>query len=281
MWLITKCSFALAGKCSLHLLGQPNTHTDPVTSFCAQGIPSTQPAITKASHKLRNEGLPIFYGENRFMVRGTYKWKEKAPAWLRVLPQASRDMIKHVEIETHHIASVVCMMATMGFQLAHRLPRRQHMALMAGMSLGTMCMTFTAINKMMEEYALPEVKPVSSIDLWDDVNRNKATLRQLDGAGDDESISTVGTSILDIGDANEEVIMHGEVARSARKVSRRSMVQEEQNAQWQADEAEEAAVYEDASERGTRYELPTVYEEEQSDPKQRFSVGKDLVRAAL
>ncbi|KAK4547333.1 hypothetical protein LTR36_000989 [Oleoguttula mirabilis] len=287
--------------------------------FCSQICATQQPAIAKVNRKLRNEALPIFYGGNKFMIRCVYKWKDPAPVWLRVLSQKSRDMIEHVEIETRDIASAVCMMATLGYQLSQRLPRKQYLAVMSGMTSDTMWMTFTAINKVMEEYALPtpkppselkpllELRPQSSIHLWDDVNKNMAALRQLDGA-DETSLRTIGTSILDI-DANEQVIMHGEVARSARQAhgNRYATVDSEEfdevpGPAWEGSQSviaeEDECEYEDESESAMvddseEFELTSFermlfhrhddYLQQRADFQSTthpYSIGEEVVRAS-
>jgi len=151
------------------------------------------------------------------MIRGIYGWHMKAPAWLRVLPQPSRDMIKHIEICTHDITSAVCMMATLGFQLEYRLPRKERLALMYAVEQQEIWMTFTAIAVMREDQSSPqEDAEVPAICVWDDGDNLAA--QRMDGADDSCSISsvdTVETAILDL-DARDEVIEQGQVAWMAR-----------------------------------------------------------------
>lgn len=86
------------------------SHTDIAKSSFDSCKPSAQqPALAQVSSQFRDESMPIYYGENKYMLRGTYDWNSEAPNWLQAMPQATRNLITHVEVCTHDIASAVCM----------------------------------------------------------------------------------------------------------------------------------------------------------------------------
>ena len=191
------------------------------------------------------------------MLRGTYSWhnNSKAPAWLRVMSQSTRDLIRHIEVCTADLASAVCMMAVMGFRMLHQLPKRQRLNLGTALDGGTIWMTFSAACPLAEEsedepvpdiavksLELPSLRKVSSIRLWDcegniadswDVEAReqptvKKSLELLDEMDNNDSlcssICTVGTSVLDLCTVGEEVLARGDVAKSTR---RRTLIQQQ------------------------------------------------------
>lgn len=227
-----RCLCALAGKPDPRHLITAIQLTQ--ASICAWSA-SKQPAIARVNRKLRTEVLPVFYGENRFTIRGVYDWDKKAPAWLRALSQPSRNMIKHVKISTADITSAVCMMATMGFRLSHRLPGKDHIAVMSEMRDATIWMTFTAISPdpvASKDMELAPGRP--SISLWNDGEVKQLMLTEelvdedLDSATviddarvddtDTQSITTIGTGILDPArnSMDSGIVGHGRMAQMAR-----------------------------------------------------------------
>ncbi|KAK5722530.1 hypothetical protein LTR15_005761 [Elasticomyces elasticus] len=175
---------------------------------CACGVCSwtlsKQPVLSKVTRQIRAEVLPLFYGENHFVLRGDYDWKLTAPAFLRALSQNSRTLVKHVEISTKDITSAICMMATLGFCLSHRLPGRDRVAIMCDLPGSTIYMTFTSISRIVQAYErLPEIKRAPPIQLFEDEsidtsNYPSGHIAELD-AGDTASITTVNstrTSVL-------------------------------------------------------------------------------------
>ncbi|TKA25685.1 hypothetical protein B0A50_05780 [Salinomyces thailandicus] len=169
---------------------------------------SKQPALTMVSRAIREEALPLYYGKNKFMVRGTYDYRENAPVWLSALSQASRNMLQHVEINTHDINSTIAMMATLGLQLAHRLPRKMHLTVMTGLQDQTIWLTFTSISNAIKALAKAMEEPTTAIytrklsttlsRIWEDDEEEPDT-QQMDGTADNDSISstsTVETAIL-------------------------------------------------------------------------------------
>ncbi|KAK4891652.1 hypothetical protein LTR27_009823 [Elasticomyces elasticus] len=165
---------------------------------------SKQPVLSKVTRQIRAEVLPLFYGENHFVLRGEYDWKLTAPAFLRALSQNSRTLVKHVEILTKDITSAVCMMATLGFCLSHRLPGSDRVAIMCDLPGSTIYMTFTSISRVVQAYErLPEIKRAPPIQLFEDESIDTSSypsgyIAELD-AGDTASITTVNstrTSVL-------------------------------------------------------------------------------------
>ncbi|KAK5134958.1 hypothetical protein LTR08_005910 [Meristemomyces frigidus] len=158
--------------------------------FCSFTNGCKQPAVTQVSQQLRREALPIFYGENKFVFRGSYSWQDngKVPVWLRAMSQPTRDLIRHIEVCTADTANAVCMMAMMGFRMSHRLTKLQSSNLGMALNSGKICMTFAAkcppaeevdeefpvavaekkvSEEAVEEFQLPTIRKVSSIHLWD------------------------------------------------------------------------------------------------------------------
>ena len=83
--------------------------------------PAQQPVILRVCSTIRKEALPIYYRENRFMIRGCFDRISASPSWLKVLPQSTRDMITHVEISTKDFSNAVVMMCNIGFKLSRRM----------------------------------------------------------------------------------------------------------------------------------------------------------------
>lgn len=81
----------------------------------------TQPALTRVSHQIRRETLPIYYRENNFMVRGIYDGVFQAPLWLLVMPQLTLDMIHRVSISSMNVRNTLDVMETLGFRLYERM----------------------------------------------------------------------------------------------------------------------------------------------------------------
>ncbi|KAK5702338.1 hypothetical protein LTR17_022412 [Elasticomyces elasticus] len=165
---------------------------------------SKQPVLSKVTRQIRAEVLPLFYGENHFVLRGSYDWRHTTPAFLRGLSQNSCALVKHVEISTKDITSAICMMATLGFALSHRLPGKDRVCFLQDMQLGVIYMTFTSISRVVQAYErLPEIKRAPPIQLFEDESIDTSGypsghIAELD-AGDTASITTVNstrTSVL-------------------------------------------------------------------------------------
>ncbi|KAK6409285.1 hypothetical protein LTR81_016385 [Elasticomyces elasticus] len=165
---------------------------------------SKQPPLSKVTRQIRAEVLPLFYGENHFIIRGEYDWKLTTPIFLRALSQNSRTLVKHVEISTKDITSAVCMMATLGFALSHRIPGKDRVSFMHDMHYGVIYMTFTSVSRVVQAYErLPEIKRAPPIQLFEDESIDTSDypsghIAELD-AGDTASITTVNstrTSVL-------------------------------------------------------------------------------------
>ncbi|KAK0793132.1 hypothetical protein LTR91_024824 [Friedmanniomyces endolithicus] len=167
---------------------------------------SRQPALALATHQIRAEVLPIYYGEHHFMLREAVDWRTSAPIFLRALSPASRNLIKHVEISTTDMPSTICMMASLGFTLSpHRLPTP---GLPSEVDPAVLFLTFAAISRRVQAYErLPEIERMPAITLWEGEPRSLGL--EMDGAGeageagdeeDGASISssagTVGTAIM-------------------------------------------------------------------------------------
>ncbi|KAK0891164.1 hypothetical protein LTR91_000731 [Friedmanniomyces endolithicus] len=164
---------------------------------------SRQPALALVTHQIRAEVLPIYYGENHFMLREAVEWRTSAPIFLRALTPASRNLIKHVEISTTDMTSTICMMASLGFTLSHRLPTPGRSGLMSEVDPSVIFLTFTAISRNVQAYErLPEIQKMPAISLWEEEPRSLGL--QLDGAGEagsdgvsiSSSAGTVGTAIM-------------------------------------------------------------------------------------
>ncbi|KAK1816694.1 hypothetical protein LTR12_008947 [Friedmanniomyces endolithicus] len=164
---------------------------------------SRQPALALATHQIRAEVLPIYYGENHFMLREAVDWRTSAPIFLRALTPASRNLIKHVEISTTDMTSTICMMASLGFTLSPRLPTP---GLLSEVDPSVLFLTFAAISRRVQAYErLPEIQTMPAISLWEEEEEEPRSLGlEMDGAGeagDDEasissSAGTVGTAIM-------------------------------------------------------------------------------------
>ncbi|KAK3114192.1 hypothetical protein LTR53_007734 [Teratosphaeriaceae sp. CCFEE 6253] len=177
-----------------------------------------QPALALVNRTLRSEILPIYYGENRFMIRGEYDWDTKAPAWLRCLQPSTRDLIKRVEISTRDLSSAVCMMATLGFALSHALPFEGKLGLLREVQDCPLWMTFTAIGRKVHAYEnLPEIKRLVPLSIWD-ITHVRDSVHVPEAEPDSRSIvtvETVSTGVLDL-DQYDGVIGQGLQARQVR-----------------------------------------------------------------
>ncbi|KAI7317496.1 hypothetical protein KC315_g10376 [Hortaea werneckii] len=160
---------------------------------------SVQPPLTMTSRQFRSEALSVYYKENRFLLKGTYDYRDQAPAWLAALSQSSRNMLRHVEINTHDVIGAIAMMATLGLQLAYYLPRKEHLLLIFNVERQTIWLTFTASEPNRAEIGKAETIPATPLRVWDDEGRTLLP-RGYASAGNLDNISTsstVGTSILD------------------------------------------------------------------------------------
>ncbi|KAK0959995.1 hypothetical protein LTS16_011875 [Friedmanniomyces endolithicus] len=164
---------------------------------------SRQPALALVTHQIRSEVLPIYYGENRFMVLEEVDWRISAPIFLRALTPSSRNLIKHVEISTTDMTSTMCMMALLGFTLSHRLPTPGRGDLLSEVEHSAIFLTFAAISRRVQAYErLPEIQVMPAITLWEEEPRSLGL--EVDGAGDagddaasiSSSAGTVGTAIM-------------------------------------------------------------------------------------
>ncbi|TKA75771.1 hypothetical protein B0A55_04323 [Friedmanniomyces simplex] len=154
---------------------------------------SKQPALALVTRQIRAEVLPIYYGENRFIVREEVDWRTSAPIFLRALTPSSRNLIKHVEISTNDLTSAICMMASLGFSLSHLLPSRERVELLREVQGFVVWMTFTAISRKVQAYErLPEIKKVPAITLFDDEPRPLGM--QVDGTAETETDDAASTS---------------------------------------------------------------------------------------
>ncbi|KAI7279228.1 hypothetical protein KC345_g5474 [Hortaea werneckii] len=166
---------------------------------CDVDAVSVQPPLTMTNRQFRSEALSVYYKENRFLLKGTYDYRDHAPAWLATLPQSSRNMLRHVEINTHDVIGAIAMMATLGLQLAYCLPRREHLLVMSNVERQTIWLTFTASEPSRAEIGTAEPTPTTPLRVWDDEERF-VPQRGYASTGNQDNISTsstVGTSILD------------------------------------------------------------------------------------
>ncbi|KAI7207081.1 hypothetical protein D0864_15885 [Hortaea werneckii] len=167
---------------------------------CDVDAVSVQPPLTMTNRQFRSEALSIYYKENRFLLKGTYDYRDQAPAWLATLSQSSRNMLRHVEINTHDVIGAIAMMATLGLQLAYCLPRREHLLVMSNVERQTIWLTFTASEPNRREIGkAAEPTPTTPLRVWDDEERF-VPQRGYTSTGNHDNISTsstVGTSILD------------------------------------------------------------------------------------
>lgn len=191
-----------------------------------------------------------------------------APRWLRALDKSTRNRISHVEIATQDIAETVCMMATLGFKLSHRLSREQYLAVMSDLRDMVIWLTFKPIEQLPHidfellkipkgkrggiDFKLPEIPKVSvwteaeesdasTIDPSSDGSTIKPSSRQRDSMA---SLASISTSVLSLGsdDAGEDVIRQGVVARRAELVRVVDMDEEADGAGRKAFEADRAVV---------------------------------------
>ncbi|RMY74965.1 hypothetical protein D0863_02894 [Hortaea werneckii] len=166
---------------------------------CDVDTVSVQPPLTMTNRQFRSEALSVYYKENRFLLKGTYDYRDQAPAWLATLSQSSRNMLRHVEINTHDVIGAIAMMATLGLQLAYCLPRREHLLVMSNVERQTIWLTFTASEPTRREIGKAEPTPTTPLRVWDDEER-VVPQRGYAFTGNQDNISissTVGTSILD------------------------------------------------------------------------------------
>ncbi|KAI6825522.1 hypothetical protein KC340_g9171 [Hortaea werneckii] len=165
---------------------------------CDVDVVSVQPPLTMTNRQFRAEALSVFYKENRFLLKGTYDYRDQAPTWLTAMPQSSRNMLCHVEINTHDVIGAIAMMATLGLQLAYRLPRKEHLLVMSNVERQTIWLTFTASEPNRGETGTVETA-ATSLRVWDDDERF-VLQGGYASTGNQDNISTsstVGTSILD------------------------------------------------------------------------------------
>ncbi|KAI7195307.1 hypothetical protein KC363_g1618 [Hortaea werneckii] len=166
---------------------------------CDVDAVSVQPPLSMTNRQFRSEALSVYYKENRFLLKGTYDYRDQLPAWLAALSQSSRNMLRHVEINTHDVIGAIAMMATLGLQLAYYLPRREHLLVMSNVERQTIWLTFTASEPNRAETGKAETNPATPLRVWDDEERSLLP-RGYASAGNLDNISTsstVGTSILD------------------------------------------------------------------------------------
>ncbi|KAI7192686.1 hypothetical protein D0869_07635 [Hortaea werneckii] len=165
---------------------------------CDVDVASVQPPLTMTNRQFRSEALSVYYKGNRFLLKGTYDYRDQAPAWLATLPQSSRNMLRHVEINTHDVIGAIAMMATLGLQLAYRLPRKEHLLVMSNVERQTIWLTFTASELNRGESGKVETA-ATPLRVWDDEERF-VIQGGYGSTGNQDNISTsstVGTSILD------------------------------------------------------------------------------------
>ncbi|RMZ10413.1 hypothetical protein D0862_03286 [Hortaea werneckii] len=164
---------------------------------CDVDAVSVQPPLTMTSRQFRREALSVYYQENRFLLKGTYDYRDQAPAWLFTLPQSSRNMLRHVEINTHDVIGAIAMMDTLGLQLAYRLPRKEHLLVMSNVERQTIWLTFTA-SEPNREVGRAETA-ATPLRVWDDEERFVLQGGHASTGNQDNisTSSTVGTSILD------------------------------------------------------------------------------------
>ena len=156
----------------------------------------------------------MYYSENKFMLYGKYDWYVAAPRFLRALDLSTRNLIKHIEIPTLDLASAVCMMATMGFQMSHRLSRHQHVSMSMIEGKVEIWLTFAAITPYTELHSLllPAYRPGT---IW--ANDEKETRDAMFMDDVDTSRLSIGSSILSMSKFDKVATCDSSVRKARRQ----------------------------------------------------------------